>query len=370
MGKTATEADIINALRKVREPELGKDLVSLNMVQDVKVCAGAASLTLVLTTPACPLKSEIEESARQAVLAVPGIERVDIKMTSNVTRSTTTAEDILPGVRNVVAVGSGKGGVGKSTVAVNLAAALAESHASVGLLDADIYGPSIPTMMGINRKPEVVEGKLIPLEQHRIRLMSLGFLLGDNAPVIWRGPMVAGAVRQMLSDVEWGELDYLIVDLPPGTGDAQLTLAQTVPLTGSVIVMTSQDVALNIATKTLQMFQRLNVPILGVIENMSTFICPHCGTATPIFSTGGGEKIGEMLDVPFLGSIPLEPRIVTEGDTGVPSVIAAPESAHADAFRKVARAMAARISVKTILGDAQADSVPSLKDRFQKLFNK
>jgi len=369
MSKTPTEADILRALSAVKEPELGRDLVSLNMVQDLKICDGMVSFTVVLTTPACPLKGEIEASARQAVMQIPGIKRVEIKMISNVTRSM-KEENILPGVRNVIAIGSGKGGVGKSTVAVNLAAALSETGSEVGLLDADIYGPSVPTLMGVLQKPEVVDQKLMPVEKYGIKLMSLGFLLGDNAPVIWRGPMVAGAVRQMLSDVEWGDLDYLIVDLPPGTGDAQLTLAQTVPLTGAVIVMTSQDVALNIATKTLQMFQRLNVPILGVIENMSIFICPRCGHQTPIFSHGGGEKVSYLLDVPFLGSIPLEPKIVEEGDAGVPSVIAAPESTHAEAFRKLAGAMAARISVKTLLGDGETSAGSSLKERFQKLFNR
>jgi ATP-binding protein involved in chromosome partitioning len=258
-------------------------------------------------------------------------------------------KELVPGVQYIVAVGSGKGGVGKSTVAVNLAAALAQEGLRTGLLDADIYGPSIPIMMGLDASPGTrdVDGrKLIqPLVRHGLKTMSLGFLLPPGAPpVIWRGPMVGSAVKQMLGDVEWGELDYLVVDLPPGTGDAQLTLAQVVPLTGAVIVMTSQDVALNIANKALGMFRKLNVPILGIVENMGAFICPACGTATPIFSRGAGERIATEMDVPFLGTVPLDPAIVESGDAGVPLVLSAPGSAPAEAFRTLARAVVARIS--------------------------
>src|SRR5262249_19635698 len=253
--------------------------------------------------------------------------------------------DPLPEVRNLVAIASGKGGVGKSTVATNLAVALAGDGAFVGLLDADIYGPSIPTMMGVHRPPFVEEGRMLPVEQHGVKLMSLGFLQPDTAaPVVWRGPMVGSAVRQMLAETRWGELDYLLIDLPPGTGDAQLTLAQTVPLTGAVIVMTSQDVAVNIASKALAMFQKLNVPVLGVVENMSTFACPHCGQETAIFTQGGGESAASRLGVPFLGSIPLDPAVVRHGDVGEPTVVAAPDSAQAAAFRSVARSLEERIS--------------------------
>jgi ATP-binding protein involved in chromosome partitioning len=251
---------------------------------------------------------------------------------------------LLPGVKQIVAVGSGKGGVGKSTVAVNLAAALAQQGARTGLLDADIYGPSIPIMMGLQEAPtnrKVGDRTLIqPLQRHGLKTMSLGFLLPPGAPpVIWRGPMVGSAVKQLLGDVEWGELDYLIVDLPPGTGDAQLTLAQVVPLTGAVIVMTSQDVALQIANKALAMFQKLNVPVLGIVENMGAFVCPSCGTATRIFGRGGGEQVAADMKVPFLGSIPLDPSIVEHGDEGTPTVLSAPDSAPAAAFRQVAQAV-------------------------------
>src|SRR5262249_44675974 len=253
--------------------------------------------------------------------------------------------DPLPEVRNLVAIASGKGGVGKSTVATNLAVALAGDGAFVGLLDADIYGPSIPTMMGVHRPPFVEEGRMLPVEQHGVKLMSLGFLQPDTAaPVVWRGPMVGSAVRQMLAETRWGELDYLLIDLPPGTGDAQLTLAQTVPLTGAVIVMTSQDVAVNIASKALAMFQKLNVPVLGVVENMSRFVCPHCGQETAIFTQGGGEGAAARLGVPFLGSIPLHPDVVRHGDAGEPTVVAAPESSEAAAFRVVARALEQAVS--------------------------
>src|SRR5947207_7349189 len=256
---------------------------------------------------------------------------------------------LIPGVKHTIAVGSGKGGVGKSTVAVNLAAALAQEGLRTGLLDADIYGPSIPIMMGLNEAPTArqVEGKTLiqPLQRQGFKTMSLGFLLPPGgAPVIWRGPMVGRDVQQMLGDVEWGELDYLLVDLPPGTGDAQLTLSQVVQLTGAVIVMTSQDVALNIANKALAMFQTLKVPVMGIVENMGAFVCPHCGTATPIFSRGAGERVAAEMEVPFLGTVPLDPSIVENGDAGVPTVVAQPDSASADAFRQIARSVVAQVS--------------------------
>jgi ATP-binding protein involved in chromosome partitioning len=253
---------------------------------------------------------------------------------------------LIPGVRHVIAVGSGKGGVGKSTVAVNLAASLALDGARVGLLDADVYGPTVPTMMGgTHDRPEPVdEHHMRPLERHGLKLMSMGFLMPDaTMPVMWRGPMISSAVKEMLSKVVWGDLDYMVVDLPPGTGDVPLTLAQVIPVTGVVIVMTSQDVAVNIATKALHFFQRLNVPILGIVENMGAFVCPHCQTETPIFSRGGGQQRAEQLGVPFLGSVPLDGSIVEHGDQGVPTVVAMPDAPHARAFREIARATAARV---------------------------
>jgi ATP-binding protein involved in chromosome partitioning len=272
---------------------------------------------------------------------------------------------LVPGVRAIIAVGSGKGGVGKSTVAVNLAVALAQTGARVGLLDADVYGPSIPLMMGIRHAPDVSEGRMVPLERHGVKLMSLGFLMPDDqAHVIWRGPMVGSAVRQMLADCQWGELDYLLVDLPPGTGDAQLTLAQSVPITGAVVVMTSQDVAVNIASKAVGMFRKLNVPIMGVVGNMDTFACPHCHKETSIFTRGGSEEAARKLGVAFLGSIPLDPSTVEHGDEGTPTVIAAPQSAQAEAFRAVARNVAAQLKERG--AQAGRDTLGGLTDRFRK----
>ncbi len=280
------------------------------------------------------------------------------------------AASLIPGVRTTLAIASGKGGVGKSTVASNLAAALAADGSRVGLLDADIYGPSIPTMMGVREQPPVQDGKMLPLERHGVRLMSLGFLMPDNAtPVVWRGPMVGQAVRQMLADVAWGELDYLLIDLPPGTGDAQLTLAQIIPLTGAVIVMTSQAVAVDIASKALAMFRRLNVPILGIVENMGTFICPHCQKETPIFTQGGSAAAAGRLGVAFLGSIPLDPAVVRHGDAGTPTVVAAPDTAEAEAFRRVARALTGRIEQEGKPGDQageRPDPLGGLGERFRR----
>lgn len=341
-----SENQVIEALKRVKDPELDRDLVSLGMIRDVQVSDSSVSFTVVLTTPACPLRAQIREAARRAVAGLAGVRRVDVRLDSKVTAQpgSRTAE-LLPGVKNVIAVASGKGGVGKSTIAVNLAAALSESGAQVGLLDADIYGPSLPRLMGVNDRPRAENGRIIPLEKGGIKLMSLGFMLPEDAAVIWRGPLVAGAVRQMISDVDWGDLDYLVVDLPPGTGDAQLTLAQTVPLTGVVIVTTSQDMALSIATKAAQMFRKMSVPVLGIIENMSYFICPYCEGRTEIFSHGGGERAAEQLDIPMLGQIPLEPQTVLDSDRGIPTVIARPESAQAEALREAARRVAGRASV-------------------------
>jgi ATP-binding protein involved in chromosome partitioning len=249
----------------------------------------------------------------------------------------------LNGIKHSIAIASGKGGVGKSTVSVNLAVALAQTGAPTGLLDADIYGPSIPIMTGTNRMPENNGQKLLPLTAHGVQLMSLGFLMPEGAPVVWRGPMVSGAIQQFLQDVEWGALDYLLIDLPPGTGDAQLTLAQSIPLAGAVIVMTPQDVAMHIASKSLAMFRQLKVPVLGILENMSSFLCPHCGTPSAIFKQGGGRKASERLGVPFLGEIPLDPAVCQTGDQGEPIVAKQPESMVADAFRQASAAMVGRI---------------------------
>jgi len=293
-----TMEQVLDSLRSVMDPDLKKDIVSLGFVKDLRIEDKIVYFNLELTTPACPLKEKLKADAEEAVRNIEEVSDVVIEVTSKVTtHRAQIEEDILPGVKNIVAVASGKGGVGKSTVCVSLAVSLARAGAKVGLLDTDIYGPSIPIMMGIKEQPELKDQKLIPISKYGVRLMSLGFLISEDTPMIWRGPMVMKAVEQLITDVEWGELDYLFIDLPPGTGDVQLTLAQKVPLTGAVIVTTPQDVALLDVVRGISMFKKLNVPILGIIENMSFFKCPHCGGRTDIFSHGGGEGASRKYDV-------------------------------------------------------------------------
>ncbi|HMN58728.1 MAG TPA: Mrp/NBP35 family ATP-binding protein [Anaerolinea sp.] len=340
---------IFAALSKVQEPELHKDLVTLNMIRDLEINGANVRFTVVLTTPACPLRGRIEKEAREAVLAVPGVEKVEIKMDASVPSDGRPRGLLELPVRNVVAVASGKGGVGKSTVAVNMAVALAQSGARVGLLDADIYGPNVPTMMGVNRLPPQTGQKLVPAEAFGVQLMSIGFLVKPGQPLIWRGPMLHRTIRQFLADVAWSELDYLVIDLPPGTGDAQLSLAQSVPISGGVIVTLPQQVSLEDARRGLEMFRELNVPLLGVVENMSYLELPD-GTRMDVFGSGGGELLAEAADVPFLGSIPMDPSVRVGGDTGVPVVVSLPESAPARALRSLAENVAARLSVAALQG--------------------
>ena len=341
-----TEQDVLEALSSVQDPELGKDVVSLKMVEGVKVDGGKVTFTLNLTTPACPLRTRLEESAKAAVAGVAGVKEVEMKTASNVfaTRDYEGAE-MLKGVKNIIAVASGKGGVGKSTIAVNLAVALAASGAKVGILDADVYGPNIPLMMGVRSVPDIVGEKVIPPVAYGVKVASLGFFYNEKTPVIWRGPLVAGAVRQLLTQVEWGELDYLICDLPPGTGDSSLTLAQTVPLGGVIIVTTPQEAALSIAAKALAMFKHLNVPILGVVENMSYLACPHCGERIPVFSSGGGRKIASERGVDFLGEIPLGLAVREQSDKGEPVVSAMPDSPEAMLYKDLAFRVAGMVSI-------------------------
>ncbi len=338
--------DVIKALSSVKDPELGKDLVSLRMIEEITLDDGRVTFTLNLTTPACPLRTRLEDAAREAVKSIPGVTEVQMKTGAVVfaTRDASQSE-MLQGVKNIIAVASGKGGVGKSTVTVNLAVALAASGAKVGILDADVYGPNIPHMMGVNQDAEVRDELIIPPVAHGIKVASLGFFYKDVTPVIWRGPLVAGAVKQLLTQVDWGELDYLICDLPPGTGDASLTLAQTVPLTGVVIVTTPQEAALSIAAKALAMFRRLDVPILGVVENMSYFVCPHCGERSHIFSSGGGRRIASEQNVDFLGEIPLVVAVREQSDIGIPITVARPESPEAGIFREFAFKVAGMVSI-------------------------
>jgi ATP-binding protein involved in chromosome partitioning len=339
-----TEQAVLAALSKVQEPELHKDLVTLNMIRDLKIIEDQVSFTVVLTTPACPLRGRIESEARSAVQALPGVGGVNVKLDANVPSDGRARGLLELPIRNAVAVASGKGGVGKSTVAVNMAVVLAQSGARVGLLDADIYGPNVPTMMGLDRLPPVQSEKLIPAEAYGVKLMSIGFLVKPNQPLIWRGPMLHSAIRQFLTDVDWGELDYLIVDLPPGTGDAALSLAQSLPLSGGVIVTLPQQVSLDDARRGLEMFRQLDVPIFGVVENMSYLELPD-GTRMDIFGSGGGERLAREAGVPFMGAIPMDPAVREGGDQGLPVTISKPDSPVAVALRSISENIAARISV-------------------------
>ena len=342
-----TEQAVMAALSKVQEPELHKDLVTLNMIRDLQISGERVGFTIQLTTPACPLRDRIKSEAQQAVLALPGVSNVEIKLDANVPTDGRPRGLLQLPIRNAVAVASGKGGVGKSTVAVNIATVLAQRGARIGLLDADIYGPNVPTMMGVEHLPPVKGEKLIPAEAYGVKLMSIGFLVKPNQPLIWRGPMLHSAIRQFLTDVEWGELDYLIVDLPPGTGDAALSLAQSLPLSGGVIVTLPQQVSLDDARRGLEMFRQLDVEVFGVVENMSYLEMPD-GTRMDIFGSGGGKRLAEQSGVPFIGAIPIDPAVREGGDQGTPVVLTRPESPVARAFVAVAEDVAARISVAAV----------------------
>jgi ATP-binding protein involved in chromosome partitioning len=341
-----TEKDVLAALSTVMDPELHVSLVQAGMVKNVRVQDGRVQATIELTTPACPLKGKIQADAEAALRKLPGISGLEITWGAQV-RGQPQAAGMLPGVKNILLVGAGKGGVGKSTVAVNVAVALARHGASVGLLDADFYGPSIPIMTGLaDQRPVSPDGKrLEPLEALGMKIMSLGFLVEPDQALIWRGPMLHGALQQMMRDVNWGALDYLIMDLPPGTGDVALTVSQSIRATGAVLVTTPQDVALADVVRAKQMFDKVHIPVLGIVENMSQFVCPHCHATTPIFHHGGGRRAAELFQIPFLGEIPLELGVRVGGDEGKPVVAAAPESPESEAFMNVARAVAGRVSV-------------------------
>ncbi len=342
---TVTEKQVLDALRSVMDPDLNRDIVSLGFIKDIKIEGGRVSFQLELTTPACPLKAQLKAASEDAVKKVGGVKEVFVDVTSRVVSHRVEEKgNILPGVKNIIAIASGKGGVGKSTVSVNLAVALAKCGARVGLLDTDIYGPSIPIMMGVSDKPEIHGQKMVPIEKYGVSLMSLGFLVPEDTAVIWRGPMVMKAVEQLLTDVEWEELDYLLIDLPPGTGDVQLTLVQKVPLSGAVIVTTPQDVALLDVIRGISMFRKVDVPILGIVENMSFFQCPHCGERTDIFSHGGGKNAARKQEVPFLGELPIDPKIRSGGDTGRPIVVEDPDSPQSKTFMDIAGKLAAKVS--------------------------
>ncbi len=346
---------VLTVLRPVQDPELQKSLVELNMIRNVAIAGGKVSFTLVLTTPACPLREFIVEDCKKAVNTLPGVEEVEVTVTAETPQQKSLPDRQSVGqVKNIIAISSGKGGVGKSTVAVNVAVALAQTGATVGLLDADIYGPNAPTMLGLSgaavKVQDSAQGEVLePVFNHGIKMVSMGFLIDPDQPVIWRGPMLNGIIRQFLYQVNWGELDYLIVDMPPGTGDAQLTLTQSVPMAGAVIVTTPQTVSLLDARRGLKMFQQMGVNVLGIVENMSYFIPPDMPDRQyDLFGSGGGEKASKELNVPLLGCVPLEILLREGGDAGVPIVVSHPESASAKALTAIAKQIAGKASMAAL----------------------
>ncbi len=353
-----TEGAINDALSTVQEPELGRDIVSLGMIKDLVIHDHAVSLTIELTTPACPLKDEIERNTREALVGI-GADSIEITWGAMVRRaSPVQPEALLPGVKNVIAVVSGKGGVGKTTVSVNLAVALAQAGAAVGLLDADITGPNIPLMMGLEGQPVASpNNKILPLERHGVKTISIQFFVPEGQPIVWRGPLVGGAIQQFLRDVEWGDLDYLVIDLPPGTSDAQLTLAQAVPISGAVLVTTPQEVSLLDVQKAHAMLRRMNVPVTGIVENMAGFVCAHCGELTEIFGRGGGERFARENGIEFLGSIPLDVTVRQGADVGIPAVAQREPGPAAAALNTLAQTVAARMSVAAVQNEAPVLSI-------------
>src|SRR4030095_3162836 len=348
MAATLEREAVLNALRVVNDPDLRRDIVSLGFVKDLSLKDGTVSFTIELTTPACPVKDQLREQATAAVRALPGVSSVDVRMTANV-RSVSapeTGRPPLPGVKNIIAVGAGKGGVGKTTVAVNLALALARCGRRVGILDGDIYGPNVPIMLGLSATQLTTDGKqIVPAEKYGVQVVSMGFLRSRDAPVIWRGPMLHGAIQQFFREVAWRGLDYLIVDMPPGTGDVALSLSQTVPVVGSIVVTTPQKVSLADSLRAVRMYQKLNIAPMGLVENMSYYACPSCHHEADIFGHGGGERLAEQLGIPFLGRLPVYQPIREGSDTGVPIVVSEPESSAGRAFMLVAARGAAQVSI-------------------------
>lgn len=347
---------MLDALKIVQDPDLHRDIVTLGFIKNLTVDAGRVAFTIELTTPACPVKDQMRDQARAAVTRLPGVTSVDVQMSARVREAVgpDAGRAALPSVKNVIAVGAGKGGVGKTTVAVNLAIALAKCGSKVGIVDGDIYGPNVPIMLGIKTQLSTDGEKIVPAEKFGLQVMSIGFLTGDDAPIIWRGPMLHGALQQFFRDVRWIDLDYLVIDLPPGTGDVVLSLSQTVPVAGAIVVTTPQQVALADSRRAMAMYRKLNIPALGIIENMSYFACPNCQQEADIFGHGGGEALAGELKVPFLGRIPIYQPIREGSDTGIPLMIDDPESPAARAFMSAAERAAAQVSIASY----QRPSIP------------
>jgi len=342
------QARVLDALKVVQDPDLHRDIVSLGFIKDLNINGGKVGFTIELTTPACPVKDQMRDQARAAVLALPGVTDVNVTMSASV-RSTGIGGEgpraPLPGVKNIIAVGAGKGGVGKTTVAVNLAIALAKAGSRVGIIDGDIYGPNVPIMLGMKTQLTTDGQKILPAEKFGLQVISMGFMTGDDAPIIWRGPMLHGALQQFFREVRWVDLDYLVIDMPPGTGDVALSLSQTVPVAGAIVVTTPQQVSLADSRRAAAMYKKLNIPTLGIVENMSYFVCPNCSHESDIFGKRGGEKMAQELGVPFLGSIPIYQPIREGGDSGVPLLISEPDAPAAKAIVDVAARAAAQISI-------------------------
>src|SRR5687768_16504623 len=344
-----TESAVLEALRGVQDPDLRRDIVTLKFVKNVRIEGDRVSFTIELTTPACPVKDQMRDQARALVAAIPGVREVDVEMTAQV-RPTVSADmnrQPVPGVKNVIAVGAGKGGVGKTTVAVNLAVALSQAGARVAMIDGDVYGPNVPIMLGISTQLQTDGQRIIPAEQYGIQLVSMAFLTSDDSPVIWRGPMLHSVIQQFFREVKWDNVDYLIVDMPPGTGDIALSLSQSIHVSGSVVVTTPQTVSVADTRRAVRMYEKLSIPPLGLVENMSHFVCPSCAHETDLFGKGGGEALAKELGVPFLGRIPIYEPIRRGGDTGVPITIGEPQSPAAEAFRSAAERLATQIAVAT-----------------------
>lgn len=340
------EKQVLEALRKVNDPELHRSIVEIGMVKNLTVNNGEVRFDILLTTTACPLKAQIQKEASEAAHSVEGVTNVHANISGETLAPKVPKKQPIPGIKNIIAVSSGKGGVGKTTVSVNLACALQRRGANVGILDADIYGPNVPLMMGLKEaviREKTEDNKMKPPENHHVKVMSMAFLVKDEQPVVWRGPLLDRVIRQFFTDTGWGELDYLIVDLPPGTGDAQLTIIEAVPLQGAVIVTTPQDVAILDSKKGLNMFKNAGIPVFGVIENMSYYICSHCDDKSYLFGEGGGQKLAELLEVPFLGEVPMNPKVRELADAGTPIVVSEPHSIQGEAFLNIAHLLTTTI---------------------------